>query len=97
MVIVAGHIRVDPEQRESYVAGRMSIVEPARRQMAAPTLPSRPTCSTLAASNSLSAGSRKQPSKPSAERPPQQARRGNALGVGSRVRHRRRAALVRKR
>jgi quinol monooxygenase YgiN len=31
MVIVAGHIRVDLEQRESYVAGRMSIVERARR------------------------------------------------------------------
>ena len=31
MVIVAGHITVDPEQRESYVAGRMSIVERARR------------------------------------------------------------------
>jgi quinol monooxygenase YgiN len=31
MVIVAGHIRVDPEQCESYVAGRMSIVERARR------------------------------------------------------------------
>ena len=35
-------------------------------QMAASTLPSRPTCSTLAASTSSSAGSRKRPSKPSA-------------------------------
>lgn len=31
MVIVAGHITVDPEQRESYLAGRMSVVETARR------------------------------------------------------------------
>jgi quinol monooxygenase YgiN len=31
MVIVAGHITVDPEQRESYLAGCMSVVENARR------------------------------------------------------------------
>ena len=31
MVIVAGHITVDPEQRESYLAGCMSVVEKARR------------------------------------------------------------------
>ena len=30
MVIVAGHITVDPEQRESYLAGCVSIVERAR-------------------------------------------------------------------
>ena len=30
MVIVAGHITVDPEQRESYLAGSMSVVEEAR-------------------------------------------------------------------
>jgi quinol monooxygenase YgiN len=30
MVIVAGHVTVDPEQRESYLAGSMSIVEKAR-------------------------------------------------------------------
>jgi quinol monooxygenase YgiN len=30
MVIVAGHITVDPEQRESYIAGCTSIVEKAR-------------------------------------------------------------------
>ena len=53
MVIVAGHITVDPEQRESYLAGCMSVVEKARRQMAASTLPSRPTYSTLAASTSF--------------------------------------------
>jgi quinol monooxygenase YgiN len=31
MVIVAGHITVDPEQREFCLAGRMSVVEKARR------------------------------------------------------------------
>jgi quinol monooxygenase YgiN len=31
MVIVAGHITVDPEQRESYLAGCMSVVQKARR------------------------------------------------------------------
>lgn len=30
MVIVAGHITVDPAQRESYLAGCVSIVEQAR-------------------------------------------------------------------
>ena len=31
MVIVAGHIAVDPEQRESLLADSMSVVEKARR------------------------------------------------------------------
>lgn len=31
MVIVAGHITVEPRQRESYLAGCMSVVEQARR------------------------------------------------------------------
>ena len=31
MVIVAGHITVDPEQRETYLAGSVSVVEKARR------------------------------------------------------------------
>jgi hypothetical protein len=30
MVIVAGHITVEPEQRESYLAGCVRIVEQAR-------------------------------------------------------------------
>jgi len=30
MVIVAGHITVEPQQRESYLAGCLSIVEQAR-------------------------------------------------------------------
>lgn len=31
MVIVAGHITVEPEQRESYLAGCLRVVEQARR------------------------------------------------------------------
>jgi quinol monooxygenase YgiN len=30
MVIVAGHLNVDPHQRESYLAGCVSVVEQAR-------------------------------------------------------------------
>jgi quinol monooxygenase YgiN len=30
MVIVAGHIAVEPQQRESYLAGSVSVVEKAR-------------------------------------------------------------------
>jgi hypothetical protein len=43
MVIVAGHITVDPEQRESYLAGCVSVVERLAGQLAASTSPSRPT------------------------------------------------------
>ena len=31
MVIVAGHITVEPQQREAYLAGCVSVVEQARR------------------------------------------------------------------
>jgi quinol monooxygenase YgiN len=31
MVIVAGHITVEPQQRQSYLAGCVSVVEQARR------------------------------------------------------------------
>lgn len=31
MIIVAGHLVVDPEQRDSYLAGCVSVVEQARR------------------------------------------------------------------
>jgi quinol monooxygenase YgiN len=31
MVIVAGHINVEPQQREAYLAGCVSVVEQARR------------------------------------------------------------------
>jgi quinol monooxygenase YgiN len=31
MIIVAGHITVEPQQREAYLAGCVSVVEQARR------------------------------------------------------------------
>jgi len=31
MVIVAGHLTVDPQQREAYLAGCVTVVEQARR------------------------------------------------------------------
>jgi quinol monooxygenase YgiN len=31
MVIVAGHLTVDPQEREAYLAGCVSVVEQARR------------------------------------------------------------------
>ena len=67
MVIVAGHITVEPQQRESYLTGWASIAERARRAAG---------CLDLAifadlldrgpASTSSSAGSRKRPARPSA-------------------------------
>jgi quinol monooxygenase YgiN len=63
MVIVAGHITVDPEQRESYLAGSVSVVEKAR---------GAPGCLDFAITadlidpgrvNLLSAGSHKRPVK----------------------------------
>ena len=98
MVIVAGHIMVDPEQRESMVAGSMSIVEKARGTdgcldfaMTADLLdPGRVNRFELWESQAAVKAFRKRA-------PRQQARRGIAFGFGSRVRHRRRAALVRKR
>jgi hypothetical protein len=97
MVIVAGHITVDPEPRESYLAGSMTVVEKARRAdgcldfaITADLLD--PGRVNLFEALGVASGRRNLPPK----RPPQQARHGNALGVGSRVRHRRRAALVRK-
>ena len=43
MIIVAGHVTVDPQQRESYLAGCVSIVERHAGQLAASTSPSPPT------------------------------------------------------
>ena len=66
MAIVAGHIIVAPQQRESYLAGCVSIVEQAPATQAASASRSPPTWSTPVASTSSSAGSRKRRSKPSA-------------------------------
>ena len=59
MVIVAGHITVEPEQRESYSRGGVSVVEQARGTAGCLGRP-------RAASTSLSDGSRMRLSKPSA-------------------------------
>jgi hypothetical protein len=68
MVIVAGHITVEPQQRESYLTGWVSIAEQARRAAG---------CLDFAISADLldpgphqhlrALGSRKRPSKPPAE------------------------------
>lgn len=70
MVIVAGHITVDFEQRGSDLVGSVSVVEKARHADGCLAVPSRPTWYTLAMSTSLSAGSPKRPSKPAAGVPP---------------------------
>jgi hypothetical protein len=96
MVIVAGHVTVDPEQRESYLAGSMSVVEKARQ--ADGCLDFAITADLLDPGR-VNLFERLGVASGGQDRPPQgsqkQARRGNALGVGGRVRHRRRAALVR--
>ena len=43
MVIVAGHITVEPPQRDSYLGGCVSIVEQARRAAGCLTSRSPPT------------------------------------------------------
>jgi hypothetical protein len=69
MVIVAGHITVDPEQRESYLAGCMSVVEKARRADGCLDFVITADLLDLAASTSLSAGRRKRPSNLPPKRP----------------------------
>ena len=54
MVFVAGHIAVEPKQRESYLTGWVSIAEQARR--AAGCLESPPICSTRGRINTHSMG-----------------------------------------
>ena len=70
MVIVAGYVAVEPQQRESSLAGCVGVVERARG--AAGCLDFAITADLIDPGrvNILSAGSRKQPSKPSAEAPP---------------------------
>jgi heme-degrading monooxygenase HmoA len=46
MVIVAGHITVEPRRRESYLTRWVSIAERARRQLAVSISRSPPICST---------------------------------------------------
>ena len=97
MVIVAGHITVDPEQCESYLAGSMSLVEMARRAdgcldfAITPDLfdPGRVNLFERWESQAVVETFRR-------SAPRNKHGGGNALGFGSRVRHRRRAALVRR-
>jgi hypothetical protein len=42
MVIVAGHVSVEPQPREAYLAGCVSVVEQARGRLAASIAPSPP-------------------------------------------------------
>jgi hypothetical protein len=67
MIIVAGHLTVEPEQRESYVLACMSVVGKARRADGCLDFAITADLLDPAASASLSAGRRKRPPKPSAE------------------------------
>ena len=96
MAIVAGHITVDPAQRESYLAGSVSVVDNAPRQPAASTSRSAPDLVDPGRVNLFEVGGHKRPSKLPWTHLAQQARCSNALSVASRVPHRRRAALVQK-
>ena len=96
MVIVAGHITVEPQQRESYLAGCVSVVERARGAAgcldfaitADPIDPGRVNVFERWESQDALETFRGSWLR-------QRAMRRYALGVGSRVRHRRCAALVR--
>jgi quinol monooxygenase YgiN len=96
MVIVAGHITVEPQQRESYLAGCVSVVEQASGTAG---------CLDFAITADLIDPGRvnifeRWESQAAVETfrssgPSNEQGRRNALGVGRRVRHRPRAALVR--
>jgi heme-degrading monooxygenase HmoA len=96
MVIVAGHITVEPQQRESYLTGCVSVVERARG--AAGCLDFAITADLIEPGRiniferwESQSGHRNLPR----QRPQRRPKRRNALAFGSRVRHRRRAALDR--
>ena len=88
IVIVAGHIMVDPEQRESYLAGSMSVVEKARR--AAGCLDFAITADLLDPGrvNLFERWESQAAVKTFRKRGPATSNARHALGVGSRVRHR---------
>ena len=100
MGIVAGHITVEPQQRECYLAFCASVVERARGAagcldvaIAADLIdPGRVNIFERWESQAaLETAPRNRPQ----EQLGQRATPGNALRVGRRVRHRRHAALVR--
>ena len=98
MVIVAGHVTVEPELRESYLAGCVRIVERAREAdgcldfaMTADLIdPGRVNIVERWESQAAVKDFRKRAPAP-------QVSRGNALGVCGRVRRRRRAEPVQQR
>ncbi len=99
MIVVAGHITVEPRQRESYLAGCVSIVEQAREKSGCLDFAITadlidPDRITIFERWEVASGPR---SPPQRGRPQRRARRGDALGVGSRLRHHQRAALLRER
>ena len=91
-VIVAGHITVEPQQRESYLAGCVASSNRLAGRLAASTSRSARSWSTPAVSTSSSAGSRRRRWRPPQQRPRHRAAPGDAHGVRSGVRHRRCAA-----
>jgi len=94
MVIVAGHVTVEPQQRESYLSGCVAIVEQAREAAG---------CLDIAITADLVAPGRVDIFERCASGPrglpplrsPLRAGRDDPVGVGGRVRRRRRAAPVR--
>jgi hypothetical protein len=68
MVIVAGHITVDPEQRDSYLAGSVSVVEKARQADGCLDFAITADLIDPGPSACSSPGSPKRPSRPSAVR-----------------------------
>ena len=96
MVIVAGHITVEPQQRESYLAGCVRIVEQARRAVGCLDVA---ICADLVDPGRVNIFERWE-SQAALETfrssgPNTEQRPGDAHGVRSGARHRRRAARVR--
>jgi quinol monooxygenase YgiN len=97
VVIVGGRITVEPEQRESYLAGCMSVVERARRADGCLDFAITADLLDPGRVNLFERWESQAAVKAFRRSAPQPARRGNALGVGCRARHRRHTALVQKR
>jgi hypothetical protein len=84
MVIVAGHINVEPQQREAYLAGCVSVVEQARRAVGCLDFAITadlidPGRINIFRALGVASGRRYLPR----QRPQRRPGRDNALGVGS--------------
>ena len=88
MVIVAGYVAVEPQQRESYLAGCVSVVERARG--AAGCLDFAITADLIDPGrvNIFERWESQAAVEAFRRSAPRNKQGGNALGVGSRVRHR---------